>query len=305
MITAVDTARDDQTTLWCTVWNTVRPLRGRTPAELRYEADLDARTELWLVHDISGRPVGAVRLTDSRWTAAGEPLEGRLALVPSATAFTPMILDALCGRARRLGAQGLQVECRDVRADAAMRHALETAGFVCGDKDVESTLDVTGATERPSSAPAGIRVATLASRPDLAASAHRCFCLADADEPTDEAVAVRPLHDWVRDFESPWTSFGDCLLAVTDNDEVVGWASLERFGASPDVGWNGFTGTHPDHRRRGLAGHLKLAMLAYARQLGLRELRTENHVDNVAMLHLNARMGYIPSHINAWWRIDL
>lgn len=305
MIRPVPIDDDDQVQMWCDVWNLVRAFDGRTPIELRYEAGLDPHTELWLVHDVSARPIAAVRLTDSRWTAQTEQLQIKVATVPGASGVVPTVLDTACRRARQLGSHRLGVECRAVRADDGLRRELMARGSTLVDRDVVGVLDMQRAVTWRSALPTGTSLTTLAERPELAESACRCFCLADEDEPTMEAAASRPLTDWMRDFESPWTSLDDCLLAVTDASEVIGWASLERYAMSPDVGWNGFTGTHPDHRRRGIAGHLKLALLDYARNLGLRELRTENHEHNLAMRHLNARMGYVPSHANEWWRIDL
>jgi RimJ/RimL family protein N-acetyltransferase len=305
MIVPIDIGRDDQIGLWCTVWSTVRPGDGLTPLETRYESELDPYTECWLIRDIAGRPVGAVQLTDSRWTATTEPLEIEMATFPSADGAIPAILDAGCRRARELGASGLLVACRDVRADEALRRALESRRFVCADRDVEAVLDIEHAVTWETALPDGVRMTTLAHEPELTVSAHRCFTLADADEPNSAEATARPFAEWVREIESPWSSGDDCLIAVTDAGEVIGWANLERFAMSPDVGWNGFTGTHPDHRRRGIAGHLKQALLEHARRLGLRELRTENHEHNRAMRHINARMGYVPSHTNEWWRLDL
>jgi GNAT superfamily N-acetyltransferase len=305
MIVQIDIARDDQIGLWCTVWSTVRPGDGLTPLETRYESELDPYTECWLIRDIAGRPVGAVQLTDSRWTATTEPLEIEMATFPSADGAIPAILDAGCRRARELGASGLLVACRDVRADEALRRVLEAHRFVCADRDVEAVLDIEHAVTWETALPVGVRMTTLAHEPELTASAHRCFTLADADEPNNSIAPSRSLADWVRDFESPWTSFDDCLVAATDAGEVIGWANLESFASTPGVAWNGFTGTHPDHRGRGVASHLKVALLERARQLGFREMRTENHENNVAMRHINARMGYVTSHTNEWWRLDL
>ena len=62
------------------------------------------------------------------------------------------------------------------------------------------------------------------------------------------------------------------------------------------VGVNEMTGTLPEFRGLGLARLAKLATIRAARDLGLRELVTENDGENAPMLALNRGLGYRPTH---------
>jgi GNAT superfamily N-acetyltransferase len=69
---------------------------------------------------------------------------------------------------------------------------------------------------------------------------------------------------------------------------------------------NEMTGTHPDHRRRGLARLAKLGTIAWAREQGYESIRTENARENAGMLHLNKSLGYRPVGVEAQYlREDL
>ena len=48
------------------------------------------------------------------------------------------------------------------------------------------------------------------------------------------------------------------------------------------------------HRRRGIAGALKRAQVAWAAEHGIRRLVTDTHIDNIATQRLNERLGYRP-----------
>jgi GNAT superfamily N-acetyltransferase len=58
---------------------------------------------------------------------------------------------------------------------------------------------------------------------------------------------------------------------------------------------NDMTGTHPDHRRRGLARLAKLGAMAWAREQGYEAIRTDNDGENAGMLALNRSLGYRPA----------
>ena len=64
--------------------------------------------------------------------------------------------------------------------------------------------------------------------------------------------------------------------------------------ADPDrrLGYNEMTATLPEFRRRGLALLAKLAAARWCRELGLKQLLTENDGDNHGMLAINRRLVY-------------
>ena len=55
-----------------------------------------------------------------------------------------------------------------------------------------------------------------------------------------------------------------------------------------------FTGTLPEHRGRGLARLVKLAIIRRVRELGVARPPADNHDENAEMLAVNERLGFRP-----------
>lgn len=289
---------------WSATWNTVRPEHARTVDELLLELRLDEGVGAWLVTDPTGGTVGAARMFRSRWVPAGEPPELVMAVMPGRESRAAEILEAARAAAREAGDDRVNVECSDRDGDRVLRSLLGEAAATCHERDVVSVLTAGAAREWRDALPADVRITWLDAEPALIASAHECFLLADADEPTSTPGCDRPLGDWLRDFATPWSPLADCCVAVI-GDRVVGWANLERFAAQPGMAWNGFTGTHPDHRGRGIASLVKQHVLDRVRSLGVTALWTQNAVGNVPMLRINTRMGYEPRFTAEWWHLPV
>jgi mycothiol synthase len=77
-----------------------------------------------------------------------------------------------------------------------------------------------------------------------------------------------------------------------DDDRVVGYATLQPFGAEPKRLEHGFTGVLPEYRSRGIATALGNAQLAWASARGYEELTTVTGVTNVALRRQKAKLGY-------------
>jgi mycothiol synthase len=111
------------------------------------------------------------------------------------------------------------------------------------------------------------------------------------DIPYGEEVTPRSLEQFVREeIESPRFIPEACFIAIHEHDdEFVGYSSLS------DVR-NYFvvemTGVLPAYRGKRLATLLKLRGIRYAQEHGNRAISTTNDSPNVAMLALNARLGF-------------
>ncbi len=302
MIIPVDS--DRRLAGWCAVWSTLRPDRARTVDEVRYEESLDCATSYWIAVDVAGRPAIAARLYDSRWTDTADAPELEVAAAPSHLGRLDAVIDRAADAARQWTKDAVRVACRDCRADRGLRDMLRRRGFELVETDTEAVLPIDHVRTWDPVPPNGVRVTSLQDEPGLRASAHRCFEMSDADEPGVGETARRPFEEWAREFQSPWATWGDCLVAASD-DEVVGWASLERFAGTPGVAWNGFTGTHPAHRGKGIASVLKHRIVDLARRHGIHELRTENEQTNLAMRRINEKLGYVPYVDNERWQLPL
>ena len=71
---------------------------------------------------------------------------------------------------------------------------------------------------------------------------------------------------------------------------------MVRYG---DMAHNKFTAVLPQARGRGLTLPLKLEAIRRAQSAGLRVMRTNNHSENVPMLAVNRRLGFVPQ-VGKW-----
>lgn len=163
-------------------------------------------------------------------------------------------------------------------------------GFTEVDREVELRRTV-GEEREPDPLP-GIRVVSLADRPDLL-------------EPTYEAVAreayaelplpsgfVTTQEKWVEEERS---GVAAASFIALDGEAIVGYAGMREGGE------HGLTAVSRTHRRRGIATYLKRRQLAWAAQAGLAELVTFTQSGNSAMQKLNERLGYLPEP--AWLKL--
>ena len=162
----------------------------------------------------------------------------------------------------------------------------ERFGFHEVDRQVEQTRAV--GTEPPPVIPDGIRVVSVAERPDVWAAAYDPFALqAFADMATDRPVVVS-LEQWERD----WLSWPEAMFVALDGDAIVGCAGLEFDTDHPERAEHALTAVVPRWRRRGLASALKRMTLSFAATNGVREVYTWTQTDNAEMRALNERLGY-------------
>jgi GNAT superfamily N-acetyltransferase len=145
--------------------------------------------------------------------------------------------------------------------------------------------------------PAGLRLATLAERPDLVGDVHAIALEAFADIPGgDTPIAAGDLAEFrARDVDRPGIDHDAFFLALDEaTGRAIGYASLLFVPGSTTVAWHDMTAVRRAWRGRGVAGALKRATIAWAIDHGLSSLDTGNDEDNAAMRAVNARLGYEP-----------
>ncbi|MGZ4338752.1 MAG: N-acetyltransferase family protein [Gaiellaceae bacterium] len=184
--------------------------------------------------------------------------------------------------ARTLGKTGLEVWTTTRTPGVAPW--LEQRGFVEVRRYVISELDVRAA---PDPGPARYDLVTVASRPDLADELFTLARQAYPDQPGRAETQVdEAWYEWGLRAHPP-----EAYFVALEADRVVGYGYLERH----DGTWrNGFMAVARDARGRGVAGAIKRAQIAWARERGIPSLRTANEVRLVSMLALNRRLGYVP-----------
>jgi GNAT superfamily N-acetyltransferase len=159
---------------------------------------------------------------------------------------------------------------------------LEDKGYEEVRRYVISELDVASA---PDPGPPGFEIVTFADRPDLEEQLHALARLAYADQPGRSESRIEGWHDWGLRRHRP-----DGFFIALEGGELLGYGYLQQEGES----WsNAFMAVTRAARGRGVAGALKRAQIAWAKEQGIPALRTANEVRLVSMLDLNRRVGYV------------
>jgi RimJ/RimL family protein N-acetyltransferase len=99
------------------------------------------------------------------------------------------------------------------------------------------------------------------------------------------------LEDWLPEALGHPQLTRDGSFVVLAGERPVAHAFLH-LDEEHSLAWNEMTGTARDFRQRGLARLAKLATIRWARENGIRTLRTETDEGNAGMRRLNATLGY-------------
>ena len=197
--------------------------------------------------------------------------------------------------ARAAGKTGFDTEL-SVEQTAGQRF-LANRGFVETDRNKMVRLDLAGLTPLEVRAPDGIRIESLAARPDLVPGVHAAALDAFPDIPSeDEPVDVGSLNAFTaRDVDRVGIP-RDAFFVATDeaSGEVAGYANLSYEAGSTTVAYHDMTAVRRAFRGRGIATALKRATIAWAIDHGLEALETGNDVHNAPMRAVNAALGYLP-----------
>lgn len=84
----------------------------------------------------------------------------------------------------------------------------------------------------------------------------------------------------------------EAFFLAKDGDRYVGMTYGNLVEGAPDAFHQQFTGTRREYRGRGIGTVLKLKLLEYARDHGIRRVRTVNDGRNVPILRVNRRLGF-------------
>lgn len=199
-------------------------------------------------------------------------------------------------------ANGFDVATSGVDDPATGVPFAERFGAVEVDRQVEQVRTITGDEPLPSP-PDGLRLVTVAERPELWRQAYDDLAVeAVKDMALDGALQVS-VDEWLG---GSWLNLpAACFLAITDNDTVVGTASLMADADRPDRAEHGFTGVRRDWRHRGVAVACKRATFHYAATHGIREVFTWTQQHNADMRRVNEHLGYHYGHVSITMRAPL
>jgi GNAT superfamily N-acetyltransferase len=240
---------------------------------------------VFLVARLEDEPVGCGFM----YPGFPEFAEAHLVVKPNARGqgIGSALLAEIGDAARAEEKQELQGEVRE--NDVQSRAFFERRGYrvVGGEKAV--ALDLATIEVPVPQPPEGIRIVTLAERPDLTEALYAVGAEAAEDIP---GQPMRPTYEQWRafDIDRP-TRVPEFFFIALAGDEPVGYASLDNLG--PDA-FNGLTAVARAWRRRGIATALKQTQIAAARRAGFRRLVTGSEERNVPMRTLNEKLGYKP-----------
>ena len=171
----------------------------------------------------------------------------------------------------------------------------------------ESRLDLTSFEPEVASAKAerlkaeGIVLSDLASEMDEDPDAGRkLFDLeqsASGDVPSLVEFSPMDYHDYeIVILKSPIFVWEGSFVAK-EGDRFVGSSSVQLAGKD-DLLDQGFTAVRPGYRGRGIAQTVKVKVAEHRRMRGVRCLRTYNDSDNMSMLAVNRKIGFVKQ--NEW-----
>jgi GNAT superfamily N-acetyltransferase len=186
--------------------------------------------------------------------------------------------------ARAIGKPGLEVWTTDKTPDVVS--FLEERGYEQVRHYVISELDVLAA---PDPGPPAFPLVTFAERPDLAPALFEIALESYGDQPGRSEQRIES-------FEA-WRSWGldrhppEAYFIALERDRVLGYGFLE---LRADMWWNGFMAVARAERGRGVAGAIKRGQIAWAKEHGVRTLRTANETRLEGLLAFNRRLGYRP-----------
>jgi mycothiol synthase len=186
--------------------------------------------------------------------------------------------------ARAIGKPGLEVWTTDQTPEVVA--FLEERAYEVVRRYRISELDVERA---PEPGPPAVPLTTLALHPELAPALHAIATDAYPDQPGRAEQLISPYEVWRGWGLDPYPP--EAVVIALAATEPVGYGII---GVDGEHGEHAFTAVARAARGRGIAGAIKRAQIAWAKQHGIRTLRTANELRLAGMLALNDRHGYRP-----------
>jgi GNAT superfamily N-acetyltransferase len=143
----------------------------------------------------------------------------------------------------------------------------------------------------------GIRIyqisALQALDPDWQRNLYELDWACALDEPSPDPLTQQPFENYVKQFLNDPNFMPEAWFIARDGQQYVGLSGLLKIPTDRERFYSGFTGVLPSHRRRGIATALKVRAIEFARQHGVKFIKTNNEENN-PMYNLNLRLGFQP-----------
>jgi mycothiol synthase len=251
-----------------------------------------ARETAWFLASLDGRDVGAA-IGVGGWHSPEGVARGEIRVAPDARrrGVGSALLGVVSDWARGLGYVELMGPVKEV--DDGSLQWTARRGFAEVGRNSVLALDLTAIDAPAVVAPEGIEIVAWAERPDAAPGMYEVAKEAYPDVPGEEDAEMEPFEQWLSmDMQGSGDRPEATFVAVAA-DEVVAYAKLSLSLARPTVAMHDMTGVKRSWRGRGIAGALKAAEIAWAKDNGYVRLETQNEERNEPIRRLNQRHGYV------------
>lgn len=133
----------------------------------------------------------------------------------------------------------------------------------------------------------------VARDPDFLRKFYDLSCLSMLDMPAGGVRTFPPFEHFARTRTQATSFLPDFFFMALDKGRYVGQSDLADEKQDRRHLGTGYTGVHPDYRRRGIATVLKARCIQRAKELGVKTIATGNDSTN-PMYQLNLQLGFKP-----------
>ena len=251
-----------------------------------------ARETVWLLATEGKQDAGAA-IGVGGWHSPEGVARGEVTVVRESrgAGVGSALLNALSAWARDLGYSDLMGPVKETD-DVSLAWA-KRRGFVEVGRNSLLALDLTHAPKPAVEPPAGIEIVSWADRPGVEAGMYAVAREAYPDVPGEEDSEMASFEQWLSMDMQGAGDRPEATFVALAGDEVVAYAKLSLSRARPTVAMHDITGVKRAWRGRGIAGALKAAEIAWAKENGYVRLETQNEERNEPIRRLNQRHGYV------------
>jgi GNAT superfamily N-acetyltransferase len=251
-----------------------------------------ARETVWLLASDAGRDIGTA-IGVGGWHSPEGVARGEIRVVADerGRGAGSALLGELSRWARDHGYPELMGPVKEV--DAGSLAWVERRGFVEIGRNSLLVLDLRAIESPAVVPPEGIEIATWAERPGLEEQMYEVAREAYPDVPGEDDAEMAPFEEWLSMDMQGASDRPEATFLALAGGEVVAYAKLALSLARPAVAMHDMTGVRRAWRGRGIAGALKAAEIAWAKEHGYERLETQNEERNEPIRRLNERFGYV------------
>ncbi len=280
----------DELERWLAIAPTVRPDRAGSVADY-VDWKRQAEDMAWFLASVDGEDAAAA-LAYVGWHSKPGTGRGEAFVLPGhrGRGLGLALFTELAGWVQERGCVTLETTVAE--DDEASLGWVQHHGFREVGRQSLLVLDLTAIEAPGVDPPEGVEIVSWADRPDLTAAIYEVACDAYPDVPGQEEHRMSSFETWLStdmrgESDRPEATF----IALADG-EVAGYAKLSLSSSDSTRAHHDITAVKRAFRGRGIAGALKRAEIAWAKQAGYEALETDNEVRNEPIRRLNERHGY-------------